>query len=134
MLHIKQLKQDQSGISLIETIVALALLFIASTASVGLFVQAAEFTGTAKHYTEAAYAARAAMEEIESTDFDDITTNFPDYTLNTFDDTSLPDGAMWFVTYPNGVSADPLEVLTLVFWPEDGATKYTYLMTKVVSL
>ena len=133
MFHTRHLKQNQRGFSLFETVIAVTILFIASTGSIRLFVQAAQMTSTSKHYTEATYAARAHMEEIKNTDFDDITTVFPEYTQNLVLDTALPDEAIWFVTYPNGVSADPLQVLATVSWPENGDTKSLSLTTEVAS-
>lgn len=73
----RHLKSNQRGFSLTETVVALAILIMSSTAGLSLFGRAIKVTHTAKYYTEAIYIADALMEVVRSTDFADITTDFP---------------------------------------------------------
>ena len=78
MFSVTHLKSNQRGFSLLQMIMALGILLIASTSTLGLFSRALGTTNNAKYYTEAIHVANAQLEAIKNTDFADIITNFPD--------------------------------------------------------
>ena len=130
---IKQLKRNQRGFTLVEVIVTLGLLLIASTGTFGVFFYALQNAGTAKHTTAATYSAKWQMEAIKNTTFDYITALFPDGVPSEVQGTSLPTGATWTVTYPDGTGADPLTITVTVSWLEKTTTKSVQLTTQVIS-
>jgi type II secretory pathway pseudopilin PulG len=130
---IKSLKCNQQGFTLAETIVVFAVIFIASTGTVGLFSYALQTASTTAHITAATYTARLHIEEIKATTFGNITTSFPDGVSNPITGTSFPNGATWSVTYPDGTGANPLTISVNVSWSENGETKLIQLMTQTTS-
>ena len=130
---IKQLKCNQRGFTFVEVIVALGLLMIASTGTFGVFFFALQNAGTAKHITAATYKAKWQVEEIKNTTFDYITALFPDGVPSEVQGTTLPAGATWTVTYPDGTGADPLTITVTVSWEERNMTKSVQLTSQMIS-
>ena len=130
---IKQLKCNQRGFTFVEVIVALGLLLIASTGTFGVFFFALQNAGTAKHTTAATYSAKWQMETIKNTTFEYITALFPDGVPSEVQGTSLPAGATWTVTYPDGTGANPLTITVTVSWLEKTITKSVQLTTQMIS-
>ena len=77
MFSVTRLKSNQRGFSLLQTLVALGIFLVASTATIGLFVRSIGATHNAKCYTEAIHIANAQIEAIKNTDSAYITTDFP---------------------------------------------------------
>jgi type II secretory pathway pseudopilin PulG len=123
--------RNQRGFTLAETMMVFAVIFIASTGTLGIFSSALHTADTAKHITAATYTARAQMEAIKSTQFGYITAFFPQGVPSDVQGTSLPNGATWTVTYPDGTSARPLTISVTVSWPENSQTKSVQLTTQV---
>ena len=97
--------RNQRGFTLAETMMVFAVIFIASTGTIGIFSDALHRADTAKHITAATYTAKAQMEAIKSTQFGYITAFIPQDVPSAVEGTSLPNGATWTVTYPDGTSA-----------------------------
>ena len=123
--------RNQRGFTLAETMMVFAIIFIASTGTLGIFSNALRKADTAKHITAATYTARAQMEAIKSTKFGYITGLFPQNVPSAVGGTSLPNGATWTVTYPDGTSARPLTISVTVSWPENSETKSVQLTTQL---
>ena len=124
---------NQRGFSLVEVIIGLAIILIAATSSVGLFVRAIRGSVETEHVTAATYIARSHLEEIKTTDFGYITSLYWDGDPRAVSDPALPTGATWTVTYPSGAGTNLLTVVVTVSWLEDGQTKSVQLTTQIAS-
>lgn len=127
----RHIYRNQHGFTLAETMMVFAVIFIASTGTMGIFSVALRKADTAKHTTAATYTARFQMEAIKSTLFQYITALFPDGVPSAVSGTSLPNGATWTVTYPDGTAARPLTISVTVSWPENSETKSIQLTTQL---
>ncbi len=134
MFHfIKNLKCSPQGFTIAETMMVLAVIFIVSTGTLGFYINALRAGGSTKYLTAATYTAREHLEEIRTTSFENITTLFPEGTFHPIDGTSLPSGATWSVTYPDGTNANLLTITVIVSWSENGQTQSVQLTTQVKS-
>ena len=114
-----------------ESLVALSILLISITGTLGLFTIGFKSLAVPKHLTAAVNIARAKMEEIKNTPFESITTSFPegDYPV---EGSSLPDGTILNISYPNGV-VNPLAIMVVVSWQEGDNVQSIELFTLVAS-
>jgi prepilin-type N-terminal cleavage/methylation domain-containing protein len=129
----------QRGFTLIEAIVALAVLLIGALATCSAFVIGSRFNAHSEDRTIAANIAQLKMEEIKNTYYLSIVTEHPPgetlfqnesqgepyWTLNSAGEwrTSLPEGK-YEISYPGldlnaGIIPDPLIVIVTVSWSND---------------
>ncbi len=124
--------QNQRGSTMIEAIVASSILLLVSLITMGMFVGGYRNTATSGRLTIAVNLARAQLELIRSTPFQEIPASFPanEGTPGTL--TELPEG-QWFVSYPEGTSGDPLAVKLTVRWTEDEVSHEIVLDTLIAN-
>ncbi len=113
-----------SGFTLLEVMVAMAIIAIALTAILGSQSQSVSLAGEARFYTTAAFLAQSKMAEIEAKKIEDLTSDSGDFG----DD--FP-GYVWSVTVSNvmfgGLEdvSDHLKQIDLgVSWGKDEAYQY----------
>ena len=128
-----RVKSDSRGFTLLESTIALGILFISVVSALSLFCYGLKTAATTKYTMKATNIARAKLEEIKSTPFEDITTTFPDGNVFLVESTPFPEGATWTVSYPDGTEANPLEIYLAVSWEENGRAKQVELTTLVAS-
>jgi general secretion pathway protein I len=112
------------GFTLLEVMVAMAIIAIALTAVLGSQSQSVSLASEAKFYTTAAFLAQGKMAEIRLKNPDDLTSDSGDFGED------FP-GYLWQVTL-NSVNLDNMEDITDRFaqvdleisWGEDGLYKY----------
>jgi Tfp pilus assembly protein PilV len=123
--------------------IAMGMLLIGAIGALSLFNYSLKATATSKHITAATNIARAKLEEIKSTPFEDIITLYPNDSSSRVEDDfptestllrKLPDEeAMCTVSYPDGTMANPLNASVVVSWQENGGSRQVELMTLVTS-
>jgi hypothetical protein len=102
------------------------------TGTLSLFITGYRNLASPKNLTAATNIARSKIEEIKSTSFESITTNFPAGDSSAEDSPELlPEGAMLNISYPDGEDVNPLAVSVTVSWHEDGNTREIQLITLV---
>jgi general secretion pathway protein I len=112
------------GFTLLEVMVAMAIIAIALTAVLGSQSQSVSLASEAKFYTTAAFLAQGKMAEIRLKKPDDLTSDSGDFGED------FP-GYLWQVTL-SSVNLDNMEDITDRFaqvdleisWGEDGLYKY----------
>lgn len=140
-----RLKSNEEGFTIAEAIVALGIILIVSAGTMTVFSMTIRAAGTTKYITAATYVGKYHMESIKNTEFALITSLYPDGvsaaigfladgTPTGVEATSLPAGATWTVTYPDGTGANPLTITVAIAWTEGGQAKSIQLTTQVVSL
>ena len=127
------MKFDSRGFTLLEVIIALGILLVGAVGALSLFSYGFRAITISKHITAATNIARARLEEIRNLPFEDITTVYPDGSVFPVENPSLPEGATWTVSYPDGTEADPLRISLVVSWQEGDRTGRVELMTLVTS-
>lgn len=112
------------GFTLLEVMVAIALIAIALTAVLGSQSQSVSLAGEARFNTTAALLARSKMAEIELQDPEDLTADsgdfsedFPGYTWNVSVSNAMFDR-------PENVSDHLKQVDLTISWGEDEQFKY----------
>ena len=126
-----KLLNQERGFTIIEAIVAQAILMIGAISVWSLFVVGTRFNAQSEDKTIAANIAQLKMEQIMNTpfryivyvhppgvtEFENETHSEPYWVLNSQGELikSLP-GGRYAVNYPDGVNADPLRIRVVVFW------------------
>ena len=130
-----RVKSDPRGFTLLETMIATGILLIGAVGALSLINYGLKATATSKHITAATNIARAKLEEIKNTPFKDITSYYPaNPDGSPVESTSLPEEAIWVVSYPDGTAANPLNISLVVSWQEEGGrTNQVELRTLVTS-
>ena len=122
------------GFTLLEVMIALGILLIGAVGTLSIFGYGLRATAASKHVTAATNIARAKLEEIKNTPFDNITAAYPNGSSYDIESASLPEGTTWTVSYPDGTGANPLNISLIVSWQgENGRTSQVELMTLVTS-
>lgn len=103
-------KNDQSGMTLIETIVAIAILSAISVVFLGGLVVSSKGTLEADEQSTAESVARCQMEWVQGSTYVDNATQYAPINLDTFND---------YVGFSANISAEPLHS------PDDGIQKIT---------
>jgi type II secretory pathway pseudopilin PulG len=130
----KHLKSNEEGFTIAEAVVALGVILIVSAGTMTVFSMTIRAAGATKYITAATYVGRHHLEAVKNTEFALITSLYPDGVSNLVVGTSLPAGATWTVTYPDGTGVNPLTITVTVAWTESGQAKSIQLTTQVVSL
>ena len=122
--------KGKKGFTLIEALVTLSILLISITGTLSLFTIGLKNLAVPKHMTASTNIARTKIEEIKNTDFEYITSSFPegDYPI---DSPLLPGGSILNISYPGGISANPLSISVAVSWVENEEFKTIQLATLV---
>jgi prepilin-type N-terminal cleavage/methylation domain-containing protein len=129
-----RVKSDHRGFTLLETMIALGILLIGAVGALSLFSYGLKATATSKYITAATNIARAKLEEVKNTPFQNITTTYPNDSSYNVENASLPEGATWTVSYPDGIGANPLNISLVVSWQDEGGrTSQVELRTLVTS-
>ena len=122
------LDRDRSGFSLLEVMVAMAIIAIAMTAVLGSQSQSISLASEAKFNTTAALLGQAKMAEIEGMDPQDLTSGsgdfgeeFPGYTWQL----SVEDV---MVDKPENVSDHLKQVNVIIAWGESERYQYQLRM------
>ena len=132
-MKIKVILKRQQGFTLMESLVALSILLISITGTLGLFTIGFRTLVVPKHLTVATNIARAKMAEIKNTSFESITATYDPEVDYPVENSSLPDGTILNISYPDGEGADPLAISVAVSWQEDDNLRNIELLTSVVS-
>ena len=118
------MKTKTEGFTLLEVMVAVALLAIALTAVLGSQSQSVSLAGEAKFNTTAALLAQSKMAEVEVEDAEDLTSDsgdfgedFPDYTWEMTVSSVL-------LGHPENVSDHLKQIDLTISWGEDGLYQY----------
>lgn len=106
----KFIKNNQSGMTLIESIVAIAILATISMVFLGGLVVSSKGTLESDEQATAESVARCQMEWVQGSTYVDNATQYTPMTLDTFND---------YVGYSANISAEPLHL------PDDGIQKIT---------
>ncbi len=122
---------QESGFTLTEVVLALAITLIGAAFIIAVFLAGARFNAESEDRTVAANIAQLKMEEIMNTRFRYITYDHPPgettfgsrlqaepyWTIDSQGQwaTSLP-GGKCKVEYPDGLDADPLRIKVTVSW------------------
>jgi len=104
------LKNNQSGMTLIETIVSIAILSAISVVFLGGLVVSSKGTLESDEQATAESVARCQMEWVQGSDYVDDATQYDPMNLDNFND---------YLGYTANISAEPLHL------PEDGIQKIT---------
>ena len=131
MIALMRLLKSEKGFSLVEGIVAMAILTIGSVALMNLFVIGARLNNESEDRTIATNIAQEKLEEIINSRFRYIVANYPPgitalenlpheepyWTLNSKDEwvPALSEG-QYEIDYPDGLDADPLRISITVSW------------------
>lgn len=124
--------QNQQGFSLIEVLVASAIILLISLLTMSLFVGGYRQTATSSRMTNAVNLARSQLEQIRSTPFQEIPSAYPTNQQNPGVLASLPEGR-WSVSYPSGTAIDPLAVRVKVQWTENEVPHEVVLDTLIAN-
>ena len=133
-----QVIKNDNGMSLIETLVAIAMAIICIVPIIGVYLTVCNWSETNREETVAEMHLANIMERIKSTPFSNITTDFP----NGDEDGPIGNGYAAIaggytltnehitVSYVNP-SSDPLEVNLVVRWKDKvEKDRAKYLVTK----
>jgi len=126
----KLIRQNEKGVTMIETLIATALIVFISTSAMSLFIAGYKYNAISEQIVTATNIARARVEFIRNTEFSNITNFFPAGYSVTLEE--LPSGEC-YVTYPDGVGVDPLNVLVCVDWTERGTPHSVKLSTLITN-
>ena len=118
------MKTKTEGFTLLEVMVAVALLAIALTAVLGSQSQSVSLASEAKFNTTAALLAQSKMAEVEVEDAEDLTSDsgdfgedFPGYTWQMTASSVL-------LGHPENVSDHLKQIDLTISWGEDGLYQY----------
>lgn len=127
----RKILSQQSGFTLTEAILALAITLIGAAFIISVFLAGTRFNAESEDRTVAASIAQLKVEEIMNTRFRYITYDHPpgetSFSSETVGNpywaldsqgqwiTSLP-GGKYIVDYPDGLDADPLRIKVTVSW------------------
>lgn len=124
--------RNEKGFTIAEVVVSIGILMIGAVGTLSIIQSSFGGAATSRHIMVATNYARARMEEIRSTAFTNITTTYPANSASPSAVSSLPTG-LWYRTYPDGTSADPLKIKVVVSWVEGSKTRLVNLETLVSS-
>lgn len=127
-------KDTDDGLSLIEVLLALAIMAIVLYSLGGGFDNASSVNVTTVNRTSAMQDARKIVEHVrmmaEEQGLSAVTNS--SYWTNWFANTDFDlNNATRQVSFPDGTTADPLRVRVTVSWPEKGGSKQYSLETLV---
>jgi Tfp pilus assembly protein PilV len=126
------LKGRESGMSLIEAIVAIAIIAVGVVALVAQLEASYRITSVNRETNKAVAHLQASLEKVIATPFASITTAFPNrsaVTLDNIDSPDVLDQEVITVSYAD-VSADPLEITVTIQWKAfDGRVRTRALST-----
>jgi general secretion pathway protein I len=118
------MKKKRDGFTLLEVMVAVALLAIALTAVLGSQSQSVSLASEAKFNTTAALLAQSKVAEVEVEDVEDLTSDSGDFGED------FP-GYTWQMTvssvlfgHPENVSDHLKQIDLTISWGEDGLYQY----------
>ena len=124
------MRLNEKGFTMIETLIATAIIVFVATSTMSLFMAGYKYSNTAGQIVTATNIARAKVEQIRDTSVENIPNTFPGGYHIVVDE--LPEG-QWYVTYPDGTIADPLNVLVSVEWTERGTPHSLELATLITN-
>ena len=132
MILINRRNLETSGFTLLEVMVAMAIIAIALTAVLGSQSQSLSLAGEAKFSTTVSFLAQSKMAEIESEEPENLTGNsgdfgedFPGYRWNLrIDDVTLDE--------PEGVSDHLKQIDLTISWEESDQYEYRIRLYRFV--
>jgi general secretion pathway protein I len=124
MFSINRINFNTSGFTLLEVMIAMAIIAIALTAVLGSQSQSLSLAGEAKFSTTVSFLAQSKMAEIESEELEDLSGNsgdfgedFPGYRWNLrIDDVTFDE--------PEGVSDHLKQIDLTISWEEGDQYEY----------
>ena len=122
-------KARQGGFSLLEVVVALAVISIALLAMLTMMLNTSNLKEVGRQRSLAMQAAMAKLEELKAQDFDTIVPNYgPGGAQNSFDVDGLRDGnndAQGVITIDD-TNPDLLDLTIIVTWEGIGGKSLVY--------
>jgi Tfp pilus assembly protein PilV len=111
-------RMHNSGMTLVEILVASAVLILAVTGILTAYLRAMELAEISRNMSRAIHAAQTRMEEIRSSDYDSI---FSSYHQTQF----LINGLNGYgISYVDNSTADLLEIIVSVAWKQKNGRVY----------
>ena len=126
------IRHKAAGVSLVETIVAVAIIALGVTALMAQLEAAYKITSVNRETNKATAHLQAAMEKVIATPFNNIVNTHPNGSsvyLDSMSNEDLMAGEYITVTYVDE-NADPLEITVTVYWTSfDGRARSRSLTT-----
>lgn len=127
----------QKGFTLVEFLMSLTIAMLVLGGMVMALIYMTIISTETKNAAQVFQDVQLAMERISGTPLTSLNTQFPNnqaltnsFVTNVLGGYKLP-GESIVVTYPNGTSANPREVVVTGSWPNRGGTRTTSLRTYI---
>lgn len=128
----KKQRKNQCGVSLIEVIVAVAIITLGVTVLMAQLEASFKITSVNRETNKAMAHLQAGLEKVISTPFNNIVGTYPNGSSvdqGNIESEDLMDGEYMTVTYVDE-NADPLEITMTVYWTSfDGRARSRSLTT-----
>lgn len=127
------MRRFKKGLTLVELMIAFLILAVAILAIWGVFIYALSNTIQAREMNIATDDLKDVLEKIKGTPFSNIVGNFPDGgAINATDIGGfLLNNESITVTYPQGTTGDPLEIVLTITWTGKGGRSYSQIFKTV---
>jgi len=112
-------KRGNKSLTLVELMIVSSILMIGILALWQVYIRSMGLITQAKEKTIAVNAAKGVLEQIRCVDFPRIPLDFPNGT------TTAINGVNITVTYPQGTTAEPLEIKVTASWVGQDKRNYT---------
>lgn len=109
---------NNNGMTLVEILVASAVLILAVTGILTSYLRAMELAETSRNMSRAIHAAQTRMEEIRSSEYDSIVAGYhqAQFLINGLDG--------YGISYVDNSTTDLLEIMVSVMWEQKDGRVY----------
>lgn len=125
-----RISRNERGFSMIEVIMATAIVAIVMVEIVGVTTRGLRMTSSLSNITVACLIASDKIEEIYTMSPEAVISSFPMGQTRLVSD--LPNG-QWYVAYPKGTNVDPIQIDVYVKWQENNREHLFKVSTMLTS-